>query len=156
MTGAGRLPSGLQPVTANAAPLCLSCSVDRRRHDVGKYLSSLPLPSGMDARRVKNRLKPGFQRQPTARSRRETPIFGSHESLPVSALVKLGHIQPIGTDGGVPASMCKIIRSRPPRTMEAATPNLAVNHFVDIKKSTRISGRRWHLPKAGRKLTPSL
>ncbi|MET4803601.1 hypothetical protein ABIA96_006204 [Bradyrhizobium sp. LB11.1] len=34
MTGAGRLPSGLQPVTANTAPLCLSCTVDRRRHCV--------------------------------------------------------------------------------------------------------------------------
>ncbi len=34
MTGAGRLSSGLQPVTANAAPLCLSCTVDRRRQCV--------------------------------------------------------------------------------------------------------------------------
>jgi len=31
MTGAGRLSSGLQPVTAKAAPLCLSCTVDSRR-----------------------------------------------------------------------------------------------------------------------------
>ena len=31
MTGAGRLSSGPQPVTANAAPLFLSCIVDRRR-----------------------------------------------------------------------------------------------------------------------------
>jgi len=31
MTGAGRLSSGRQPVTANAAPLCLSCPFDRRR-----------------------------------------------------------------------------------------------------------------------------
>jgi hypothetical protein len=34
MTGAGRLSSGLQPVTANAAPLWLSCTVDRRRQCV--------------------------------------------------------------------------------------------------------------------------
>ena len=38
MTGAGRLSSGPQPVMANAAPLCLSCTVDRRAHDVGEYL----------------------------------------------------------------------------------------------------------------------
>ena len=31
MTGAGRLSSGPQPVTANAAPLFLSYIVDRRR-----------------------------------------------------------------------------------------------------------------------------
>jgi hypothetical protein len=30
------------------------------------------ITEGMEARRVKTRLKPGFQRQPTARSRRET------------------------------------------------------------------------------------
>jgi hypothetical protein len=34
MTGAGRLSSGPQPVTANAAPLCLSCTFDRRRQCV--------------------------------------------------------------------------------------------------------------------------
>ena len=60
MTGAGRLSSGLQPVTANAAPLCLSCTVDRTRpHGVGKYLCSLPLSSGMEARRVKNPAQAG-------------------------------------------------------------------------------------------------
>src|SRR5262249_30879121 len=37
-----------------------------------KFRFPLHLPSGMEARRVKTRLKPGFQRQPTARSRRET------------------------------------------------------------------------------------
>ena len=31
MTGAGRLSSGPQPVMANAAPLCLSCTVYRTR-----------------------------------------------------------------------------------------------------------------------------
>jgi len=62
MTGAGRLSSGPQPVTANAAPLCLSCTVDRGPHGVGEYLcSAAPSPSGMEARRVKNPgAKPGF------------------------------------------------------------------------------------------------
>lgn len=69
MTGAGRLSSGPQPVMSNAAPLFLSCIVYRRRR---RNPLPLHLPSGMEARRVKTRLKPGFQRQPTARSRRET------------------------------------------------------------------------------------
>ena len=46
------------------------------------------LPSGMEARRVKTRLKPGFQRQPTARSRRETANHwaADQQSLSVSLL----------------------------------------------------------------------
>ena len=56
MTGAGRLSSGLQPVTANAAPLWLSCTVDRRRQCVSTLAAA---PSGMEARRVKSRRKPG-------------------------------------------------------------------------------------------------
>lgn len=67
MTGAGRLSSDPQPVMVNAAPLCLSCTVDRMRpHGIGKYLRSPPLPSGMDARRVKTRRSRGFSasRQP--------------------------------------------------------------------------------------------
>jgi len=45
MTGAGRLSSDPQPVTANAAPLCLSCTVDRARPAVfGEYLCSPHLP----------------------------------------------------------------------------------------------------------------
>jgi hypothetical protein len=45
MTGAGRLSSGPQPVMANAAPLCLSCSVYRARPAVfGEYLCSPHLP----------------------------------------------------------------------------------------------------------------
>jgi hypothetical protein len=44
MTGAGRLSSGPQPVTANTAPLCLSCSVYRARPVMfGEYLCSPPL-----------------------------------------------------------------------------------------------------------------
>jgi hypothetical protein len=56
MTGAARLSSGLQPVTANAAPLWLSCTVDRRRQCVSTLAAA---PSGMEARRVKSRRKPG-------------------------------------------------------------------------------------------------
>ncbi len=155
MTGAGRLSSGPQPVMANAAPLCLSCTYRARSTVSGNISARRPSPSGM-ARRVKTGANRGFSdsRQPGPEGRRQS--LAVTRALPVSALVKLGHIQPIGTDGGVPASMCKIIRSRPPPTMEAATQDLAVNHFVDIKKSTGISGRRWHLPRAGRKLTPSL
>ena len=45
MTGAGRLSSGPQPVMANAAPLCLACSVYRARPVVfGEYLCWPPLP----------------------------------------------------------------------------------------------------------------
>lgn len=68
MTGAGRLSSGPQPVKANAAPLCLSWTVDR---DARKSPLPPQPPSGVEARRVKTRLKPGFQRRPTAQSRRE-------------------------------------------------------------------------------------
>ncbi len=52
MTGAGRLSSSLQPVTASTAPLFLSCIVYRRRRRI-----SLPqqLSSGMEARTVKTR-----------------------------------------------------------------------------------------------------
>lgn len=46
MTGAGRLSSGLQPVTANAAPLCLYCIVYRRRQCV----SALAAASVRDGR----------------------------------------------------------------------------------------------------------
>jgi hypothetical protein len=70
MTGAGRLSSGPEPVTASAAPLFLSCIVYRRRRR--KFRSRRIFRQGWEARRVKTRLKPGFQRQPTARSRRET------------------------------------------------------------------------------------
>jgi hypothetical protein len=43
MTGAGRLSSGPQPVMANTAPLCLSCSVYRARPVMfGEYLCSQP------------------------------------------------------------------------------------------------------------------
>ena len=87
MTGAGRLSSGLQPVTANAAPLCLSCTVYGPQRRGRSLLAAPPVRDGSP--KGENPAKPGFQRQPTARSRRETPIFGSHESLPVSALVKL-------------------------------------------------------------------
>jgi len=56
MTGAGRLSSGPQPVTANAAPLFLSCIVIAGVDDIPLPLH---LPSGMEARRVKTRLKGG-------------------------------------------------------------------------------------------------
>jgi hypothetical protein len=98
MTGAGRLSSGPQPVTANAAPLCLSFTVYRAVHGGGDYLCSPPLPVRDGSPKGENPTKPGFQRQPTARSRRETPIFGSHESLPVSAPVKLGQTGCPGID----------------------------------------------------------
>ncbi len=79
MTGAGRLSSDLQPVMARAASLCLS--LYRQSNARGQDPNQDPrhptpprLPSGMEARRVKTRRKAGFQRQPTARSRRETAI----------------------------------------------------------------------------------
>lgn len=40
MTGAERLSSDLQPVMANAAPLCLSTTVDRTRPAVSGSISS--------------------------------------------------------------------------------------------------------------------
>ena len=40
MTGAGRLSSGPQPVMANAAPLCLSCTVYRARPTVSGSTSA--------------------------------------------------------------------------------------------------------------------
>jgi len=47
MTGAGRLSSGPQPVTANAAPLCLSCTVYRARPTVsGKTSARRPSCQG--------------------------------------------------------------------------------------------------------------
>jgi len=46
MTGAGRLSSGPQPVTANAAPLFLSCIVIAGVDDIPLPLH---LPSGMEA-----------------------------------------------------------------------------------------------------------
>jgi len=48
MTGAGRLSSGPQPVTANAAPLLpLLHRLSRTAHGVGEDLCSPPLLSGM-------------------------------------------------------------------------------------------------------------
>jgi hypothetical protein len=40
MTGAGRLSSGPQPVTANAAPLCLSCVVYRTPPTMSEKISA--------------------------------------------------------------------------------------------------------------------
>ena len=47
MTGAGRLSSGLQPVTANAAPLWLSCTVVRLRD--GSPRGEKPAQAGVSA-----------------------------------------------------------------------------------------------------------
>ena len=72
MTGAGRLSSGPQPVTASAAPLFLSPASSIA--DADEIPLPTHLPSGMEARRVKTRLKPGFSvsRQPGPAGRRQT------------------------------------------------------------------------------------
>ena len=46
MTGAGRLSSGLQPVTANAAPLCLSCTYRARSTVSGNISARRPPRQG--------------------------------------------------------------------------------------------------------------
>jgi hypothetical protein len=71
MTGAGRLSSGPQPVTAGAAPLCLCCTLDRRRQCV-----SAPAAASVrdGSPKGENPAKLGFQRRPTARARRETAL----------------------------------------------------------------------------------
>jgi len=51
MTGAGRLSSGPQPVTANTAPLFLFAPPSIV--GAGEIPLPLHLPSGMEARRVK-------------------------------------------------------------------------------------------------------
>src|SRR5258705_1918454 len=74
MTGAGRLSSGPQPVMANAARVCLSCrSIARgpRRRGIS-LLAAAPVGDGSP--KGENPAKLGFQRQPTARSRRETAL----------------------------------------------------------------------------------
>jgi hypothetical protein len=85
MTGAGRLSSGPQPVTANAAPLCLSCTVDRGPRCRGISVLAAPPVRDGSPKGEKPGVSRGFSdsRQPGPKGRR--PYAREQDAMSVQA-----------------------------------------------------------------------